>query len=227
MGSSDAAKILSIAKLLRSSYGHRKFDREMDPIGELIRTILSQNTSDRNSVRAYDNLRRRFKNWNMLRYARISAIKREIKIAGLAKIKAPRIKGALDEIERRCGSLNLSFLGGLDVRLGYRFLKSIKGVGPKTAACVLLFSFRKPIMPVDTHIFRVTKRLGILDKKSTHERAQEYFSEVVPKDLIYEFHINIILHGRQVCIARYPRCRICGLKRLCKYYEERYGRQVP
>ncbi|MFH1779207.1 MAG: endonuclease III [Candidatus Omnitrophota bacterium] len=225
MGSSDGDfKILSIAKLLRKSFGRRKFNRERDPIGELIRTILSQNTSDRNSVRAYDNLRRRFKNWDRLRKARVEQIKREIKIAGLANIKAPRIKGALDEIERRCGSLNLNFLSGLDVRLGYRFLRSIKGVGPKTAACVLLFSFRKPMMPVDTHIFRVTKRLGILDRKAAREEAQEYFSEIVPKDLIYEFHLNVITLGRQVCIARYPRCRICNLKRLCKYYRERYGR---
>lgn len=222
MGSKDALKILSIAKLLRKKYGRKRFKREADPVGELIGTILSQNTSDRNSHRAYDNLRRHFKNWDKLRRARTSAIKREIKIAGLANIKAPRIKGALDEIKRRYGSLNLDFLGGLDTDVGYKFLSSIKGVGPKTAACVLLFSFEKPIMPVDTHIFRVTKRLGILDRKATHEEAQEYFSVVVPKNLIYGFHINIISHGRQICTARNPRCSICNLKRSCKYYAVRH-----
>lgn len=224
MESSATRAILSIAKLLRSSYGRHRFSREADAVGELVKTILSQNTSDRNSHRAYNNLRRRFKNWDRLRRIKISAIKREIKIAGLANIKAPRIKSALDEIKKRVGSLNLDFLSGLETQTGYQFLKSIKGVGPKTAACVLLFSFKKPIMPVDTHIFRVTKRLGILDDKATHEEAQEYFSEVVPGNLIYEFHINLIAHGKEICIARNPRCPICNLKRLCKYYKEKYGR---
>lgn len=224
MGPSDELKILSLAKLLRKNFGRHRFTRRTDPISELIRTVLSQNTSDRNSHRAYDNLRRHFKDWNRLRNAKVSAIKRKIKIAGLANIKAPRIKGALDEIERRCGSLNLNFLAGLDTHVGYEFLKSIKGVGPKTAACVLLFSFEKPIMPVDTHIYRVAKRLRLLDRDATHEEAQEYFSEVTPKNLIYEFHINMIRHGRQICNARAPRCSICNLRRLCKYYEVRYGR---
>ncbi len=224
MASFDGHRILSISKLLRKSYGRRKFYRKTEPVGELIGTILSQNTSDRNSHRAYDNLKRHFKDWDRLRRVRISAIKREIKIAGLANIKAPRIKGALDEIKSRYGSLNLDFLGTLDTQVGYKFLRSIKGVGPKTAACVLLFSFGKPIMPVDTHIFRVTKRLGLLDNKASHEEAQEYFSGVVPKSLIYEFHINIILHGRKICVARNPKCPVCNLKRLCRYYRERYAR---
>jgi len=221
MGPSDELKILSLIKSLRKNFGRHRFTRRTDPIGELIRTVLSQNTSDRNSHRAYDNLRRHFKDWNRLRDARVSAIKRNIKIAGLANIKAPRIRGALDEIERRCGSLNLNFLARLDTRVGYEFLKSIKGVGPKTAACVLLFSFGKPIMPVDTHIHRVAKRLRLLDSDATHEEAQEYFSAVTPKDLIYEFHINMIQHGRQICDARAPRCSICNLRKLCKYYEVR------
>ncbi|KPK39893.1 MAG: hypothetical protein AMJ78_07765 [Omnitrophica WOR_2 bacterium SM23_29] len=221
MGPSDELKILSLAKLLRKIFGRHRFARRTDPIGELIRTVLSQNTSDRNSHRAYDNLRRHFKDWNRLRNAKVSAIKRKIKIAGLANIKAPRIKGALDEIERRCGSLNLNFLARLDTHVGYEFLKSIKGVGPKTAACVLLFSFEKPIMPVDTHIYRVAKRLRLLDKNATPEEAQEYFSAVTPRNLIYEFHINMIQHGRQICIARAPRCSVCNLRKLCKYYEVR------
>lgn len=224
MASFDGHRILSISKLLRKNYGRKRFKKEADSVGELIGTILSQNTSDRNSHRAYDNLRRHFKNWDRLKRARIPEIKREIKIAGLANIKAPRIKNALDEIKSRYGSLNLDFLGTLDTQVGYKFLRSIKGVGPKTAACVLLFSFGKPIMPVDTHIFRVTKRLGLLDRKATAEEAQEYFSGVVPKSLIYEFHINIILHGRQICVARNPKCPVCNLKRLCKYYREKYGR---
>jgi len=210
---------------LRGNFGRRRFTRQTDPVGELVKTILSQNTSDRNSFRAYNNLKKRFKDWDVLRRSKVSAIKRDIKIAGLANIKAPRIKAALEHIKRCRGSLNLEFLRGLDAERGYGFLRSIKGVGPKTSAVVLLFSFGKPIMPVDTHIYRVSKRLGILDEHATHEKAQDYFSAVVPKDLIYEFHMNLIEHGRKICAARNPRCGICNLKRLCEYYGEKYGRQ--
>lgn len=211
-----SSKISAVVRLLRGNFGRRRFIRQADAVGELVKTILSQNTSDRNSFRAYNNLKKRFKNWDALRRAKVAAIKREIRIAGLANIKAPRIKGALGRIKIKRGSLNLEFLRGLDVQSGYEFLRSIKGVGPKTAAVVLLFSFGKPIMPVDTHVHRVAKRLGILDGKATHEQAQDYFSAVVPTNLIYEFHLNLISHGRQICIARNPRCEVCNLKRLCK-----------
>lgn len=216
---------MAVVRLLRGNFGRRRFIRQPDPVGELVKTILSQNTSDRNSFRAYNNLKKRFKNWDALRRSKVSAIKRDIKIAGLANIKAPRIKSALEEIKTRRGSLDLGFLCGLDMRSGYEFLRSIKGVGPKTAAVVLLFSFGKSVMPVDTHIYRVGKRLGILDEHATHEKAQDYFSAVVPKGLIYEFHLNLISHGRKVCTARNPRCGICNFKRLCEYYREKYGRQ--
>lgn len=217
--------ILVVFKSLRRDFGRRRFKEQKDAVGELIKTILSQNTSDRNSFRAYNNLKKRFKDWDALRRARAAVIGREIKVAGLANIKAPRIKSALEEIKARRGSLNLRFLRGLDIRSGYEFLRSIKGIGPKTAAVVLLFSFGKPIMPVDTHVYRVGSRLGLLYEKATREEAQDYFSAVVPEGLIYEFHLNLISHGREICVARNPKCGICNLKRLCKYYKEQYGRQ--
>lgn len=215
-----ASKVSAIVKLLRGNYGRRGFVKQKDAVGELVKTILSQNTSDRNSFRAFNNLKKRFKDWDALRIAKASEIKAEIKLAGLANIKAPRIKGALEEIKARRGSLSLDFLRGIDTEAGYEFLRSIKGVGPKTAAVVLLFSFGKPIVPVDTHVYRIAKRLGILREKAAREEAQEYLSAAVPKDLIYEFHINLISHGREICIARNPRCGVCNLKRLCKYYKE-------
>jgi endonuclease-3 len=217
MGSSG---ILAVFKLLRRNFGRRRVIKQKDAVGELIKTILSQNTSDRNSLRAYNNLKKRFKNWDALRRSGIAAIRREIRIAGLANIKAPRIKEALEEVKKRRGSLSLGFLRDLDAEGGCAFLRSIKGVGPKTAAVVLLFSFGKPIMPVDTHVYRVTRRLGLLDKKATREEAQDHFSAVVPEGLIYEFHLNLISHGREICIARNPRCGICNLKKLCKYYKD-------
>jgi endonuclease III len=214
-----ASKVSAILKLLRGNYGRRGFVKRKDAVGELVKTILSQNTSDRNSFRAYNNLKKRFKDWDVLRRAKATEIKAEIKLAGLANIKAARIKGALEEIKARRGSLSLGFLRGLDTRAGYEFLRSIKGVGPKTAAVVLLFSFGKPLMPVDTHVYRVARRLGILNGKAAREEAQERLSAAVPKDLIYEFHINLISHGREVCAARNPRCGVCNLKRLCEYYK--------
>lgn len=217
-------RISRIAGLLRRRFGRLRFAKETDAVGELVKTILSQNTSDVTSFRAFDNLKKRFRSWGGLRKANISAIRREIKIAGLSNIKAPRIKEALNEIVRRRGLLELDFLERLSTQEGYAFLRSIKGVGPKTAAIVLLFSFGKPIMPVDTHIFRVIKRLGFIGDKMTREKTQEYLTAVVPGNAIKEFHVHLIMHGRQICTARNPKCPICGLKMLCKYYRERYGR---
>ena len=216
--------ITVVIRLLRRRFGRLRFKREKDAVGLLVKTILSQNTSDVTSFRAFDNLKKRFRSWESLRKADIPAIRREIKIAGLSNIKAPRIKYALDEIFRQRGSLELDFLKRLDTQAGYGFLRSIKGVGPKTAAIVLLFGFDKQVMPVDTHIFRVTKRLGLIGVKMTPEKAQEYLTAATPKETIKEFHVHLIMHGRKVCSARDPKCAVCNLKALCKYYGEEHGR---
>ena len=212
--------------MLRRRFGRLRFRKENDAVGELVKTILSQNTSDVTSLRAFDNLKKRYRNWENLRKADVSAIKREIRVAGLSNIKAPRIKNALTEIVRRRGSLELDFLGRMGADEGYAFLRSIKGVGPKTAAIVLLFSFNKPIMPVDTHIFRVMKRLGFIDGKTTPEKAQGYLTGMTPGHAIKEFHVHLIMHGRQICTAREPKCPICNLRVVCKYYGEKYGREA-
>ena len=219
-------KILAVRKLLRRRFGRLKFRTGKDPVGELVKTILSQNTSDVTSFRAFDNLKKRFRSWERLRKADVSAIRSEIKIAGLSNIKAPRIKEALNEIVRRRGSLELYFLERLSTKEGYAFLRSIRGVGPKTAAIVLLFSFNRPVMPVDTHIFRVMKRLGFIGDKMAREKAQEYLTAVSPGNAIKEFHVHLIMHGRRICTARNPECPMCDLKMLCKYYGERYGRRA-
>ncbi|MFA5339194.1 MAG: endonuclease III [Candidatus Omnitrophota bacterium] len=214
-----------VIRLLRRRFGRLRFRREKDAVGLLVKTILSQNTSDVTSFRAFDNLKKRFRNWESLRRADVPAIRREIKIAGLSNIKASRIKHALNLIYLMRGSLELDFLKRTGTREGYAFLRSIKGVGPKTAAIVLLFGFNKPVMPVDTHIFRVTKRLGLIGGKITPEKAQEYLTAETPADAIKEFHVHLIMHGRQVCAARDPKCPLCDLKQACKYYGEKYGRQ--
>jgi len=218
-------KVIDVRGLLLKRFGRLDIPAEGDATGELVKTILSQNTSDITSLRAYDNLKRRFRDWEALRKAPLPAIRREIKIAGLSNIKAPRIKGALNEIKKRRNALDLNFLKGIGSRAAYKFLRSIKGVGPKTAAVVLLFSFGKPIMPVDTHIFRVMKRLGFISPGTTREKAQEYLTSASPAHDIKEFHLHLIMLGRQVCTAREPKCPLCNLKKMCKYYGDRHGRQ--
>ncbi|MFA5335348.1 MAG: endonuclease III [Candidatus Omnitrophota bacterium] len=218
-------KVFAVRDLLFKRFGRLKFRTEKDAVGELVKTILSQNTSDITSLRAFGNLKRRFKDWESLRRSGLPSIRREIMIAGLSNIKAPRIKGALNEIAERRGSLSLGFLSSMSLGEGYRFLRSIKGIGPKTAAIVLLFSFRKPIMPVDTHIFRIMKRLGLIGPGTTREKAQEYLTSASPEHAIREFHVHLIMLGREVCTAREPKCQLCNLKALCKYYGDEYGRR--
>ena len=219
-------RISRIINLLRRRFGRLRFAKERDAVGELVKTILSQNTSDVTSLRAFANLKKRFGSWERVRKARVSVIRRRIKSAGLSNIKAPRIKGALNEIVRRRGSLDLGFLGRMTTEDGYAFLRSIKGVGPKTAAIVLLFSFDRPIMPVDTHIFRVTRRLGLIGPQMSREKAQEVLTAATPAHAIKEFHVHLIMHGRQICTARDPKCPICNLKTSCKYYGDRYAGQT-
>ena len=176
----DAARIKKILGSLNKAYGAPPPFRPSPPVDELIRTILSQNTSDRNSLKAFAVLKRNFRSWDALVYTRTGMVSRLIRHAGLSRIKAARIKGVLNEIKRREGRIDLSSLNDLSVEEASAYLRSLKGVGFKTAACVLLFSFGRPVMPVDTHIFRVSKRLGIIDRGMTVEEAHLFLSERVP-----------------------------------------------
>ncbi len=211
------SKIIRILKLLKSSYGAPARRPRSDPIDEIIRTILSQNTSDSNSLAAFDVLKRSFRSWEELLDTDTAKISRLIKHAGLANIKAKRIKESLREIKRREGRLSLGSLKDMEADEAIYYLRSLKGVGPKTAACVLLFSFGKPVMPVDTHIYRVAKRLGIIPKEMSLEEAHRFLSGLVPKSLIYDFHLGIIEHGRKTCKAQNPRCGVCLLYGLCVF----------
>ena len=217
-----STRIRKIMALLRKAYGRPPALRKSDPIGELIRTVLSQNTSDINSLKAFAILKRNFRPWDDILRTDTRKIEALIKHAGLANIKARRIKEVLTEIKRREGALSLSSIKNLSVEDSLVYLRSLKGVGPKTAACVLLFSFAKPVMPVDTHIFRVTKRLGLIDDNMDIEEAHEALSKIVPRDLIYDFHLGIIEHGRKTCKAPYPRCGVCLLYKVCNFKKKAF-----
>jgi endonuclease-3 len=211
-------KIKRVSKLLKREYGEHNFTASGDPLDVLVQTILSQNTSDENSGSAFSNLKAKFKNWELLLEADSREIERVIKVGGLARIKARRIKHVLGEIRRRRGKLTLDFMKEMSAEDAMDFLRSIKGIGPKTASVLLIFRFNKPIMPLDTHNLRVTKRLGIIPQKMSAEKAHKLMNELAPDEEKKSLHINFIIHGRKICTARNPNHEVCILNELCDYY---------
>jgi endonuclease-3 len=220
-GGSDATDrppVLQINERLTVFYGEPEPRPDQDPLSELIQTVLSQNTADVNSDRAYASLMERFgSDWEAVRTAPTSEIADAIRIGGLAEIKAARIKAILEEIESRLGELDLTFLRSIPLDEGRAFLRSLGGVGPKTAACVLLFSCGKPALPVDTHVHRVSQRLGLVSPKATAEQAHALLEAMIPPEEVYRFHMNLIRHGRQICKAQRPRCYECPVADLCAF----------
>ncbi len=211
------SKIETICSLLFSKYGQPQWKGGRDPLSELIATILSQNTSDRNSHRAFLNLKRRFPTWEEVQKATQGEIAEAIKVGGLSAQKANRIKSLLGRIYQEEGVLDLSFLAKMEVNQVQRYLLRFKGVGPKTAACVVLFSLGKPSMPVDTHILRVTKRLGLVPHRASAVQAQAALEGFLPSPLIYPLHLCLIEHGRKICKAKRPLCADCVLRGECDY----------
>lgn len=204
-----------ILRLLRNEYGPREWQPGQDPLSSLIATVLSQNTSDVNSYRAFAALVKRFPTWEMVAAADVNELARTIKAGGLAEIKAQRIKQILRQIETERGSLDLDFLGNMGLAEAKAWLRELPGVGPKTAGCVLLFSLGRPAIPVDTHVYRVAKRLGLIDARVSVEKAHEILEGLVPSKDIYEFHMLMVHHGRRTCKAQRPRCAACMLIALC------------
>jgi endonuclease III len=207
--------IPAICRRLRRVYGPVKPWKPLPVLDELIATILSQNTSDTNSDAAWEELRRRFPDWDAVRRAPVARIAAAIRQAGLANRKAPRIKAILQEIHEQRGTLSLEFLAALPPQEAWKYLTSFHGVGPKTAACVLLFACRQPVLPVDTHVHRIARRLGLIGARTTAERAHVDLARQVPAGLVLEFHIQLIRHGRTTCAAAQPRCLDCVLLAGC------------
>ncbi len=200
---------------MAQEYGALKWDLPQDPLSELILTLLSQNTSGQNTRRAFSSLRERFESWEAVAEASVEDIAQAIKGGGLAQVKAARIKAILETIRRERGGLDLSFLAELPLPEAKAWLRKLPGVGPKTVACVLLFSLGRPVLPVDTHVYRVSRRLGLISAKVSPERAQEELERQLPPEEFERFHLNLIEHGRRVCRARRPRCEVCILRQEC------------
>ncbi len=221
----DKKNIERIFHILRRTYGSKKRRALKDPLDTLIETVLSQNTSDRNSHGAFLMLKKKFKTWDDARLAKEGVIASTIKSAGLYRIKSRRIKNILQEIYKTHGATDLKFLKKLQPQAARRYLEAFKGVGPKTLSIVMLFSLGRPYFPVDTHILRVCRRLGLIPDKTNAEEAHVLLGELVPKKLMYEFHINLIMHGRTICKAPWPKCGICPLTKLCPWYKEVFIRR--
>lgn len=203
---------------LTSEYGRKVRTDAENPLDTLIETILSQNTSDVNSGRAFEALKRRYPAWPDILAAPQCEVAQTIRSGGLAEIKARRIKNVLRLLMNERGALSLDFLDSMDGKDAEKWLTSIEGVGPKTAAIVLLFSLGRPAFPVDTHVFRVCRRLGLTSHTSSRENAQRELEQLVPPDEYYNMHINLIEHGRKRCRARKPLCDGCVISGVCEYF---------
>jgi len=207
-----------IAGSLRKRFGAKVMSREKDLVSILVKTVLSQNTNDRNRGRAYANLKRKFPRDKELLAAKTGEIAKAIRVAGLNRQKAVRLKTILRRIKKERGKLDLSFLCKMSRDNARRYLLGFKGIGEKTAAVVLLFGCGMPAFPVDTHILRVSKRLGILPEKTTADQAHQILGAMVPARLCHELHLNLIALGRIICHPRKPDCPVCPLNKRCKYY---------
>ena len=215
MDRSKYKKMRQISDGLLDVYGPIEWITRRKAIDELVYTILSQHTSDVNSERAFANLMSEFGDFDSVADADEKEIEITIRSGGLSKSKAPRIKKVLNEIRAEVGSFDLSFLSEMPMQNAKEWLMKFNGIGPKTAAINLCFSFQMPAMPVDTHIFRVSKRLGLIGKKITAEKAHDLLERVVPSAEVFQFHMFLIRHGRDTCKARRPSCDVCVLSHIC------------
>jgi endonuclease-3 len=214
-------RITLIRQRLLDAFGRPIWRTPLPPVDELVSTILSQNTNDVNRDAAFDRLKKAFPNWEAVMNADPNEVIDAIRIAGLANQKGPRIQQALKDIaDQNGGKLDLEFLKDLPLEKARQWLMNIKGVGPKTAAIVLLFSMGIPAFPVDTHIYRVTGRLGLRPINLSIEKTHVYLEERIPKAYFYDLHLNLIRLGREVCGARRWFCWRCPVEDLCSFKDK-------
>lgn len=211
-------KAEKICRNLVNKYGEEVSERKLPPIDELVMTILSQHTNDVNMYRAFESLKKAYINWEDVLAAPQDELALSIRSSGMYNLKAKRIQATLREIHDRVGKLDLSLIETMEISEAKEWLTSLYGVGPKTAAIVLLFSFGFPVLPVDTHVWRVTKRLGIIDMKVSREKAHDLLEQILPSDCIPSLNKNLVRHGREICHAQNPKCTDCFLKEICDYY---------
>lgn len=212
-------KAQRIYAMLADYYGIPEWRQPLPPIDELISTILSQNTNDTNRDRAFERLKEKFDSWEAVRDAPVAAIEEAIRPAGLANQKGPRMQSILKQISQERGKLDLNFLKEMEPGEARQWLMRFKGVGPKTAAIVLQFSLDTPAFPVDTHIYRVSGRVGLRPQTMSVEKTHTWMEALFEPAQYGTGHLNIIRLGREICHPRNPACTICPLNKLCDYYQ--------
>jgi endonuclease III len=215
------AKYAPIAQILRDIYGEITWTEGQPPMDELVSCILSQNTNDANRDKGFNALKKRYPTWEDVVAAPTDELIDTIRPAGLANQKAPRIQAALRTIYDERGEYNIDFLRDLPLDEAKAWLTRMKGIGPKTAAIVLCFAFGLPAFPVDTHVNRVSKRIGFVPEKMNIDKVHDMMESIVPDDDHYAFHIYLIRHGRDTCTARTAFCERCPLTLHCDYYQQR------
>ena len=220
MATNLSKRALKIHETLLKVYGNPTWRNPLPPVDELVSTILSQNTNDANRDRAFHALRAKFAAWESARDATAGDVAAAIRPAGLANQKGPRIQRVLRQITEERGGLDLSFLKDLPLEEARSWLMKFNGVGPKTAAIVLCFSLGRPAFPVDTHIYRVTGRIGLRPEKMSVEQAHPHLEALLPPETYYAAHLNLIRLGREVCHARKPDCPNCPIRKLCDFGKE-------
>ena len=205
----------ALADALQETYRSLPWERRHPPVDELVTTLLSHSTTDASQFKAFDELRRRFPTWDAVREAPIEQVEEAVRVAGLANQKAPRVQNALDVAAEEPRGADLEWLGDVPLEEAMSFLTAIPGVGPKTAACVLCFSFDRPIIPADTHVHRIALRTHVVPPGSTAIQAQERLTRFVEPERHFQTHMHLIRHGRETCHARGPACVACPLLALC------------
>ncbi len=216
----DRADAISVLhERLRERFGTPQPDSYQAPLDEVVFTILSQNTTDTNRDRAWASLWLHFDSWEQIAAARVDKIAAAIKVGGLHKVKAKRIKAILRQIERDRGGFDLDYLEKLDMEEARRELKKYKGVGEKSINCILLFSLGQPAFPVDTHVHRILRRLGIIESRDLG-KANRDVQQYVPDEIAYPLHMNVIRYGREVCHAQRPKCWSCDIEDLCGFEDK-------
>jgi endonuclease III len=210
-----ATKAIEVTRRLTEFYGEVPFSSK-DPMSMLVDILLSHRTRDEQTAAAYDNLLKRFGSWEAVRDAPMEEVQDAI-----ANVNFPRIQAIMRQITEERGELNLDFLCPLPLGESIAWLNRFEGVGPKTAACVLLFSCQRPILPVDVHVHRVSGRLGLIGKKVTADAAHTLLQALLPQDarIIYNFHKALLRHGQRICVFERPRCNKCPITDLCDYYK--------
>ncbi len=217
-----SAKAMEVYQRLLKTYGEHPLKPRREPMHELISTMLSHRTTQQNEQIAFDRMWARYGSWEAIRDAPVEELAETIEPANFPEVKAPRIKEALARIIAERGEPSIDFLRDLPPEEGLKWLMSFPGVGIKTASLVLLFCFAKPVLPVDSHVHRVSQRLGLIAPKVGPTAAHAILLSLLPHDphVLFNFHINMLRHGQQICIWSTPRCERCPLTDLCDWYQE-------